>query len=265
MSCLRRQQRRLDRLEIAHFADQNDVGVLTQCAPQRIRKRARVDGNFPLIHDRLVVAMEILDGVLDRHDVARTGRVDVVDHRGERRALAAAGGSGDQHEAALFLSDPLEHRRQPQLVDRLDARRDHAQHHADRASLLEHVAAEPSQSRHAVRQVYFLALAELLHMVGGEEHAGHRFGVVAIEPLGLGRHHQHAVDAHHRVAADFEMDVGRSAGDRDFEQFVQFHGIRVCSRSTSSRRLGIRRRRPPEAVRRGRRRSASCADRASRR
>ena len=60
----------------------------------------------------------ILDRVLDRHDVRRARRVDVVDHRGERRGLAAAGGAGHEHEAALFLRDLLEHRRQAELVDR---------------------------------------------------------------------------------------------------------------------------------------------------
>ena len=44
-------------------------------------------------------------------------RVDVVDHRRERRALAAAGGAGDEHQAALFLGDLLQHRRQAELVD----------------------------------------------------------------------------------------------------------------------------------------------------
>ena len=35
------EQRRFDRLVIAHFADEDDVGVLTQRAPQRVRERLR--------------------------------------------------------------------------------------------------------------------------------------------------------------------------------------------------------------------------------
>ena len=40
---LGRVQRRFDRLEVAHLADQDDVGVLAQRAAQRVRERLRVD------------------------------------------------------------------------------------------------------------------------------------------------------------------------------------------------------------------------------
>ena len=93
-------------------------------------------------------------------------RVDVVDHRRERRALAAAGRPRDEHEAALFLRDALQHRRKPELVDRRIVRRDDAQDDADRAALLKHVAAEAAEARDAVREVHFLRLAELLEVVG---------------------------------------------------------------------------------------------------
>ena len=37
------EQRRLDRLEVAHLADEDDVGILAQRAAQRVRERRRVD------------------------------------------------------------------------------------------------------------------------------------------------------------------------------------------------------------------------------
>ena len=92
-------------------------------------------------------------------------RVDVVDHRRERGALAAAGRAGDEDQAALFLRDPLQDRRQPELVDRLDPRRDDAQHEADGAALLEDVAAEAPEARHAVGEVDLLGRAELLALL----------------------------------------------------------------------------------------------------
>ena len=76
--------------------------------------------HFALIDDRVVVPVQILDRILDRHDVRGARGVDVVDHRGERGALAAAGRAGDQHEPALFLGNALEDRRKAELVDRLD-------------------------------------------------------------------------------------------------------------------------------------------------
>ena len=61
----------LDRLEVAHLADQDDVGILAQRAAQRVRERLRVDRDLALVDDRLVVAVQVLDRVLDRHDVRR--------------------------------------------------------------------------------------------------------------------------------------------------------------------------------------------------
>ena len=59
----------LDGLEVAHLADQDDVGVLAQRAAQRLRERPRVDRHLALVDDRLLVAVQELDRVLDRHDV----------------------------------------------------------------------------------------------------------------------------------------------------------------------------------------------------
>ena len=155
------------------------------CANER-----RVDRDLALVDDRLVVPMEVLDRILDRHDVRRARRVDVVDHRGERRALAAAGRAGDEDQPALLLGDLLEDGRQAEVVDRPDAERDDAQDDADRAALLEDVAAEAAEAGHAVGEVDLLGLAELLDVLGAHDRARHRLGVVAVEPLLLGRDDQ---------------------------------------------------------------------------
>jgi hypothetical protein len=110
-----------------------------------------------------------------------------------------------------------------QLVDRLDAGRNDAQDEADGAALLEDVTAEPAEPVDAVGEVDVLVLAELLDVVGAQDRLGDRLGIVAIEALFLGRDDQGSVDAHHRVAADFEMQVGRPAGDRGLEQLIDMH------------------------------------------
>ena len=222
------EQRGLDGLVIAHLADQDHVGILTQRAAQRVRERLRVDRDLALVDDRMMVAVQVLDRVLDRHDVRRARRVDVVDHRRQRRALAAAGRAGHEDEAALFGRDPLEHRREAELVDRLDPHRDHAKDQADRAALLEDVDTEPADARDAVGEVDFLRLAELLALFGGEQKAGHRLGVGPIEPLFFGRDRQRAVHAHHRIAADLEVQVGRAAGDGRLEEVVYMHVLITC-------------------------------------
>jgi hypothetical protein len=179
------EERRFDGLVIAHLADQDDVRILPQRAPQRVRERLRVDVHLPLVHNRMVIPVQVLDRVLHRHDVRRARGVDVVDHRGERRALAAAGRARHEHETALFRRDLLEDRRQPELVDRLDPRRDDAQDEAHGATLLKHVAAEAPHPRNAVGEVHFLLAAELLALIGAEELVRHLFGVALVEPFFL--------------------------------------------------------------------------------
>ena len=46
------------------------------------------------------------------------GRVDLVEHRGQRRRLAAAGRAGDQDQAGFFLRDFLEDCGQAQALER---------------------------------------------------------------------------------------------------------------------------------------------------
>ena len=83
VSGLGRRDRELDRLEISHFADQHDVGVLAQRRAQRGRERQRVSlAHLALVDQRHLVLVHELDRVLDREDVRALGRVDVVDHRG---------------------------------------------------------------------------------------------------------------------------------------------------------------------------------------
>ena len=158
--------------------------------------------------------------------------VDVVDHRRERGRLARAGGAGAQDQAAPLLADPLQHRRQHQLADGQDARRDDAQHQADRAALLEDVAAEAAEARHRVGDVDLELLLEALLLAGVHDRERHRDGVLLHQPLELGQRHQLAVDADDRVAAHLEVEVGRLALDRDLEQIVDVH-----SRSCRSARL----------------------------
>ena len=70
--------------EVAHFADQNDVGVLTKGSAQRGRKVRGVDFDFALVDEAALVAMQEFDGVFDGDEVIGAVGVDAVDHGGER-------------------------------------------------------------------------------------------------------------------------------------------------------------------------------------
>ena len=93
-------QRRLDRLVVAHLADEDDVGVLAHRGAQRGREVGGVEPHLALVDHRELVEVQHLDRVLDRDDVDLAVVVDVVDHAGERRGLARAGRAGDQDQAA---------------------------------------------------------------------------------------------------------------------------------------------------------------------
>ncbi len=67
---LRDGQRRLDRLQVPHFADQDDVGVLPKNIFERLLEPLRVRVHLPLVHEAFLVRVEILDRVLDRDDAA---------------------------------------------------------------------------------------------------------------------------------------------------------------------------------------------------
>ena len=66
-------ERRADRLLVAHLADQDHVGVLAQDPAHRAGEALGVVADLALVDDRALVAVQVLDRVLERDDVARRG------------------------------------------------------------------------------------------------------------------------------------------------------------------------------------------------
>ena len=62
-------ERSLDRLEVAHFADEHHVGILAQHRPERAGEAPRVAVNLALVDDAALVRMDVLDRIFDREDV----------------------------------------------------------------------------------------------------------------------------------------------------------------------------------------------------
>ena len=116
-------QRGRDALEVAHLADEQDVGVLTKSRAQCAVERTGVGADLALADRRAVVAVDVLDRVLDGDDVAGPVAVDVVEHRGQRRRLPRTGRSGDDDEAHGQVDEALDGRRDPELVEARGSRR----------------------------------------------------------------------------------------------------------------------------------------------
>ena len=77
--------RGLDRLQVPHLAHQDHVGVLAEDVLEGGGEGAGVRTDLPLVHHRCLVMMEVLDGILDGHDVHGSFVVDHVEERRQRR------------------------------------------------------------------------------------------------------------------------------------------------------------------------------------
>ncbi len=146
-----------DRLEVAHLADEDDVGILAQRAAERLREGARVHRHLALVDDRAMVAVEELDRVLDRHDVQQRVRLmwSIIAASVVLLPLPVVPVTSTRPRSSS--RDLVQHRRQAELLDGPDAHRDDAEHEADGAALLEDVAAEAAKAGDAVREIDFLA------------------------------------------------------------------------------------------------------------
>ena len=198
---------RLDRLEVAHFADQHDVGVLAQHGAQGVREGVRVGVELALVDEALLVAVKELDRVLDRHDVELLLAVDLVDHRRLRRRLARARRPADEDQAARLVAEELDDRRQTQLLEAEDLVGNLPVDAADRAALHEVVGPEAGQALDAEREVELEVLLEAVLLGVGQNRVG--------ELLGLGDRQRRvrerdelAVQAHHRRRLCRQMEVG---------------------------------------------------------
>ena len=107
-----------DGIHVPHFTDKNHVGIFAQRRPQSIGEAAAVGADFPLIDQAFLVAMQIFDGIFQCDDVAGLLLIDLIDHRGHRRRLAAAGRAGHQYQPPRFAGQCGDHLRQFQLAER---------------------------------------------------------------------------------------------------------------------------------------------------
>ena len=73
---------------VTHFADHDDVRILAQNVFERVVKGLRVEPDFALFDDRLVVFKHVFDGIFQRDDVFSKVGVDMFDHRGQRGGFA---------------------------------------------------------------------------------------------------------------------------------------------------------------------------------
>jgi hypothetical protein len=81
-------ERDLSCFVVAHFADQNHFRRLAQSCAQRGRKIFRVVTHFALVDSRILVRVQVLDGILNGDDVIMFGLVNDIDDRCQRGTFA---------------------------------------------------------------------------------------------------------------------------------------------------------------------------------
>ncbi len=92
-------------LEVAHLADQNNIGVLAQGRLQGCGKGLSMATHFPLIDQALLTDVNKFDGILYGKDVLFAGFVHMIDHRRQGGRLAATRWPGDQNQTFFKLSE----------------------------------------------------------------------------------------------------------------------------------------------------------------
>jgi hypothetical protein len=212
-------QRRLDRLEVPHLADQDDVRVLPQNVFESLLEVLGVRTHLALIHHTSLVLVQVLDRILDRHDVLVPIVVDLVDHRRQRGGLAGPGRARHQDQAPGTFRQFGDDLRQPQLFEAHDLEWNGAKRPRHVPPLHEDVRAEAGELLHAEREVELVGLLELMLL-------GIRQDGVA-ELLGFGRRHRrHAqgmklpVDAQLGRRPRRDVEIARSLLDHRLQELV---------------------------------------------
>src|SRR5882724_2954285 len=204
---LRSGERGRDRLEVAHLAHEDHVGVLAESGTQSLAEARCIGPDLALVDDAAFVAVQKLDRVLDREDVLRAVPVDLVDDGGERRRLTGAGRAGDEDEATWLLGQLVQGRRDAELLQGLDLGGDKPKSRPDRLPLEIDVDTEARQAGNRVREIELPLDLEILLLLAREDAVEQllrplrREGVVIAHALDFSTH------ANDRRRSDGHMEV----------------------------------------------------------
>ena len=230
-------QRQADRLQVAHFTDQHDVGILAQRRAQRFGEAERVAVHLALVDQAALGLVHELDRILDGDDVIGAVVVAVVDHAGQRRGLARAGRSGDQHQAARQHAQVAEDLRRLQVIERQDDRGNVAEHRAGAAVLVEGVDAEARQLGDLERKVGLEELLVRLALLVVHDVVDHAVHFLVRQRGHVDALHV-AIDADHRRHAGGQMQVGRIVLDSECQELRDIDSHRVLPRRQRPARAG---------------------------
>src|SRR5579872_2597591 len=168
--------------------------------------------DFALIDQALFVVVQKFDRVLDGDHVLVTLAIDLVEHGGEGGGFTGTGGTGDEDEAARFVAKGSDDIGQAELIESLYLPGNRAEHSGDRASLMEDVATETSETFQTEGEVELEIFLKAMLLNVCEHAVSERLGVRGRKGWHIERA-QLAMHAHARSAVGGEMEVAASQLD----------------------------------------------------
>ena len=136
-------QGQLDRIQVPHFAHEDDVRIFAEGRPQRIGKGQSMHAQLPLIDQALFRLVDELDRIFDREDMSFERIVQIVDHCSQRGGFSGAGRAGHQDQAFFPVAELPKDRRHAELFQRKNLGRNGPKDGAQPTALDEHIDAEP--------------------------------------------------------------------------------------------------------------------------
>ncbi len=185
------------RLEVAHLAYEDHVGILAQRGSEGRGEALGVSADLALVHHRAPVLVEVLYRILQRDDVTRALAVDNVNERRKRRALSAPCWAGYKHHAPGLVGQFADGPGQAQLLKRADGRWYHAEGSSDRLALPVGIDPESCDAGNAIGEVDFTVSVEARQDLRVHQ-AGHQgFGVWRHQPVDAFHGPEGTVNPHH--------------------------------------------------------------------
>src|SRR5690606_36647665 len=161
---------------------------------------------FPLNDLALLALVHELDRVFETDDVETPSRVQVIDHRCQRRRLARAGRASHENHALVVIAELLDDGWQAELVERRYLRWDRAKCCADARFLAEYVHTKASTVRRYIREIDILTAPEHVLVLPAHDLGDIAFELRLAQIAELDRQ-QIAMHAQHGRDADREVDV----------------------------------------------------------
>src|SRR2546423_6415992 len=211
-----RGQGQLNRLQIAQFADEQNVGVFTQCSAEGVGKRAGMNTDLAVLHEAVLAAMHEFNRILHRDDVVVPLEVGEVHHGGKGGGFSRAGGAGNQNETFLQKGEFFQYRRQSQIVDRQYLRWNQTKDRGNPVFLLEEIGAITGDARHFVAKVNIEILFENFDLGLRRDLINHGFKFLVFEGWII-HPDEVGVDPQHRRIIGGKVEVGRLLFRHQFE------------------------------------------------